>query len=139
MKNITTSELRTRMQPLIEFVCEYTGTRPDLIFVKSRRPDIIMARQLVIYWLKRNTKLRYHHFEKIYNQTHGNLISGQKRINNLIDTEKELRQYIEDNEQVATDIINLSFYDRTTWEHQYNKLIESLEINAFHGCYSDNI
>jgi chromosomal replication initiator protein len=78
-------------------VCDYFGIPVDHINAKTRKREIVQARQLAMYFSKKHTKsslatIGLH----CGNKDHATVLHACKTVSNLIDTDKQFRTYVND-------------------------------------------
>jgi len=73
-------------------VCNYFSIEPDALKSKSRKREIVQARQIAMYFAKKKTNYSLSQIGAIIgDRDHATVLYANKTINNLIDTDKELR------------------------------------------------
>ena len=78
-------------------VCDYFNLPVDIINSKTRKREIVQARQLAMYFSKKHTKsslatIGLH----CGNKDHATVLHACRTINNLVETDKQFRIYVED-------------------------------------------
>ncbi len=81
-------------------VCDYFDITLDMINSKTRKREIVQARQLAMFFSKRHTKsslatIGLH----CGNKDHATVLHACRTVNNLIDTDKQFRTYVEELEK----------------------------------------
>ncbi len=81
-------------------VCDYFNLPLDLINSKTRKREIVQARQLAMYFSKKHTKsslatIGLH----CGNKDHATVLHACRTVNNLVETDKQFRVYVEDLEK----------------------------------------
>ena len=74
---------------LIEIVCKKTGIDIKDLKGKSRKREIVEARQLAFYILKKNTRLPFAVIGGMLNRDHTTVIHSIKVVTALKETDKE--------------------------------------------------
>jgi len=89
-----------KYEEIINIVCLYYNLKPGQIKAKIRKREIVQARQMCMFFAKKyfKTTITWKALSKPFAFNHANSIHGIKTINNLIDTNKYIRQ----------DVYNLS-------------------------------
>ena len=86
-----------------KIVCDYFEIQVELMKSKTRKREIVQARQLAMYFSKILTKSS---LAKIGlhcgNKDHATVLHACKTINNLIETDKQFRGYVNDLEKKLT-------------------------------------
>ncbi len=78
-------------------VCDYFSLPIDMINSKTRKREIVQARQLAMYFSKKHTKsslatIGLH----CGNKDHATVLHACRTVNNLIETDKQFRTYVEE-------------------------------------------
>ena len=78
-------------------VCDYFSMPLDLINSKTRKREIVQARQLAMFFSKKHTKsslatIGLH----CGNKDHATVLHACRTVNNLLETDKQFRVYVED-------------------------------------------
>jgi chromosomal replication initiator protein len=78
-------------------VCDYFNLAVDIINSKTRKREIVQARQLAMYFSKKHTKsslatIGLH----CGNKDHATVLHACRTINNLVETDKQFRTYVEE-------------------------------------------
>ena len=78
-------------------VCDYFNLPLEVINSKTRKREIVQARQLAMYFSKKHTKnslstIGLH----CGNKDHATVLHAVKTVNNLIDTDKQFRVYVDE-------------------------------------------
>ncbi len=82
-------------------VCDYFNIPHDKINSKTRKREIVQARQLAMYFSKNFTKTSLAAIgSKCGNKDHATVLHACKTIKNLTETDKEFRRYVEDLENI---------------------------------------
>jgi chromosomal replication initiator protein len=83
-----------------KMVCDYFSLSFELINSKTRKREIVQARQLAMYFAKKHTKsslatIGLH----CGNKDHATVLHACRTVVNLIETDKQFRSYVEDLEK----------------------------------------
>ncbi len=83
-----------------KIVCDYFGMPVDQINAKTRKREIVQARQLAMYFSKKHTKsslatIGLH----CGNKDHATVLHACKTVSNLMDTDKQFRSYVSEIEK----------------------------------------
>lgn len=78
-------------------VCDYFGIPIDIINSKTRKREIVQARQLAMFFSKKHTKsslatIGLH----CGNKDHATVLHACRTVNNLVETDKRFRVYVEE-------------------------------------------
>jgi hypothetical protein len=82
------------IEKIESIVCFYCGVLPDLIHAKDRHDEFKDTRQIIMYFARNNAKMTLTAIGRYFDQKHPNVISGIKRVNDLIDTDARYRERI---------------------------------------------
>ncbi len=78
-------------------VCDYFNITLDLINSKTRKREIVQARQLAMFFSKKHTKASLATIGlHCGNKDHATVLHACRTVNNLIDNDKQFRIYVED-------------------------------------------
>ena len=81
-------------------VCDYFNLSPEMIHTKTRKREIVQARQIAMFFSKNLTKSSLATIgAKIGGKDHATVLHACKTVNNLSDTEKRFRFQIEEIEK----------------------------------------
>ena len=81
-------------------VCDYFNLQSDAITSKTRKREIVQARQIAMYFAKHMTKLSLATIgSQIGGKDHATVLHACKTVNNLIDTDRTFKGYIEEIEK----------------------------------------
>jgi len=80
-----------------KIVCDYFNLPLDLINSKTRKREIVQARQLAMYFSKKHTKASLATIGlHCGNKDHATVLHACRTVNNLIETDKQFRTYVEE-------------------------------------------
>ncbi|HCT31276.1 MAG TPA: chromosomal replication initiator protein DnaA [Bacteroidales bacterium] len=83
-----------------KIVCEYFGLPSDVLQTKTRKREIVQARQIAMYFSKSMTKSSLSTIGSIIGgKDHATVLHACKTVNNLKDTDKRFKSQIEDIER----------------------------------------
>ncbi len=78
-------------------VCEYFGLPSDVLNAKTRKREIVQARQIAMYFSKNLTKASLSTIGSVIgNKDHATVLHACKTVNNLMETDRRFRAQIED-------------------------------------------
>lgn len=81
-------------------VCDYFNMPPETINSKTRKREIVQARQIAMFFAKNLTKSSLATIgSQIGGKDHATVLHAYKTVNNLMDTDKRFRQYIDEIEK----------------------------------------
>ena len=81
-------------------VCDYFNLNTDAITSKTRKREIVQARQIAMYFAKNMTKLSLATIgAQIGGKDHATVLHACKTVNNLIDTDRQFKGYIDEIEK----------------------------------------
>jgi len=76
---------------IIKVVFDYFGISPFYQMTKTRKREIVIARQVSMYYMKENTRLSLAHIGAYFLRDHATVLHACKTVNNLRDTDREFR------------------------------------------------
>jgi chromosomal replication initiator protein len=80
-----------------KIVCDYFGLPLESISSKTRKREIVQARQLAMYFSKKLTKASLATIgQHCGNKDHATVLHACRTVNNLMDTDKQFRNYVEE-------------------------------------------
>jgi chromosomal replication initiator protein len=78
-------------------VCDYFNLPVEVINSKTRKREIVQARQLAMYFSKKHTKNSLNTIGlHCGNKDHATVLHAVKTVNNLIETDKQFRVYVDE-------------------------------------------
>jgi chromosomal replication initiator protein len=78
-------------------VCDYFDIPIEIMKSKTRKREIVQCRQLAMYFSKQMTKNSLAMIGKhCGNKDHATVLHAVKTINNLMETDKQFRVYVDD-------------------------------------------
>lgn len=81
-------------------VCDYFGLPNDVLHTKTRKREIVQARQIAMFFSKNMTKSSLSTIGSLIGgKDHATVLHACKAVNNLIDTDKRFKSQIEDIER----------------------------------------
>ena len=81
-------------------VCIHTGIKSEKIHYKTRKEEIREARQLIHYFSAKYTKVALAKIGLwVGNKTHATVLHSIKKINDIIQTDKEFKQLVDNIEK----------------------------------------
>ncbi len=84
------------MNRLTEYVCTFYGVEPAMVRSKSRKREHSEPRQVCMMLIKRHKKITDSQVGDYYGKRdHASIIAAANRIEDLMETEKELKQIVE--------------------------------------------
>ncbi len=83
-----------------KIVCDYFNIPVDSLNSKTRKREIVQARQLAMYFSKKHTKSSLANIGlHCGNKDHATVLHACRTVNNLVETDKQFRTYVEDIEK----------------------------------------
>lgn len=102
-KLVKNSRRELSIEYISKVVCDYFNMSVDSLQTKTRKREIVQARQITMYFSKSLTKYSLASIgAQIGNKDHATVLHACKTVNNLKDTDKNFRQYMEDIEKKLT-------------------------------------
>ena len=107
LKEFVTKTKNTAREISIDYiqkvVCDYFDIPIELMKSKTRKREIVQARQLAMYFSKQLTKNSLANIGiHCGNKDHATVLHDCKKVNNLIDTDKQFKAYVNDIEKKLT-------------------------------------
>lgn len=80
-----------------KIVCDYFGLPLETINSRTRKRDVVQARQLAMYFSKKHTKSSLANIGlHCGNKDHATVLHACRTVNNLLETDKRFRTYVEE-------------------------------------------
>jgi len=99
-KLVKNSKRELSIEYISKVVCDYFNMPVDALQAKTRKREIVQARQIAMYFSKSLTKYSLASIgAQIGSKDHATVLHACKTVNNLIDTDKNFRQFVEDIEK----------------------------------------
>ncbi len=99
-KLVKNSKRELSIEYISKVVCDYFNMPVDVLQAKTRKREIVQARQIAMYFSKSLTKYSLASIgAQIGSKDHATVLHACKTVNNLKDTDKNFRQYVEDIEK----------------------------------------
>jgi chromosomal replication initiator protein len=76
---------------IISVVLRETGLTVEMVFSKSRKREIVMARQMIIYFLTINPNNVFSAIGGVFHKNHATVMHSRNTIENLIDIYPDLK------------------------------------------------
>lgn len=102
-KLVQNSRRELSIEYISKVVCDYFNMPVESIQTKTRKREIVQARQITMYFSKTLTKYSLASIgAQIGNKDHATVLHACKTVSNLKDTDKNFRQFMEDIEKKLT-------------------------------------
>lgn len=102
-KLVKNSRRELSIEYISKVVCDYFNMSVESLQTKTRKREIVQARQITMYFSKSLTKYSLASIgAQVGNKDHATVLHACKTVNNLKDTDKNFRQYVEDIEKKLT-------------------------------------
>lgn len=99
-KYVKSTNREISIEYIQKVVCEYFSLPLDVINSKTRKREIVQARQLAMFFSKRHTKSSLATIgQHCGNKDHATVLHAVKTVNNLVDTDKKFKTYVDDLEK----------------------------------------
>ena len=99
-KLVKNSKRELSIEYISKVVCDYFSMSVDTLQAKTRKREIVQARQIAMYFSKSLTKYSLARIgAQIGSKDHATVLHACKTVNNLKDTDKNFRQFVEDIEK----------------------------------------
>lgn len=113
-------------------VSQETKISRQLITKRTRKREIVQARQLVQYFLERYTKLSLPEIGKLTGGfDHSTILASKKNIKNLMDTDKHFREWVKEMDKYFQKKFKKKTKKRKeeTTQDLINEVKQGLDIN----------
>ena len=99
-KLVKNSKRELSIEYISKVVCDYFNMPVDALQTKTRKREIVQARQLTMYFSKTMTKYSLASIgAQIGNKDHATVLHACKTVNNLKETDKSFRHYVDEIEK----------------------------------------
>jgi chromosomal replication initiator protein len=99
-KLVKNSKRELSIEYISKVVCDYFSMPVDALQTKTRKREVVQARQIAMYFSKSLTKYSLASIgAQIGSKDHASVLHACKTVNNLKDTDKNFRQFVEDIEK----------------------------------------
>lgn len=99
-KLVKSSKRELSIDYISKVVCDYFNLSVDHLQTKTRKREIVQARQLAMYFSKNMTKSSLASIgSQIGNKDHATVLHACKTVNNLIETDKNFRNFVDEIEK----------------------------------------
>ncbi|MBT3384201.1 MAG: chromosomal replication initiator protein DnaA [Prolixibacteraceae bacterium] len=99
-KLVKNSKRELSIEYISKVVCDYFNMPVETLQAKTRKREIVQARQIAMYFSKSLTKYSLASIgAQIGSKDHATVLHACKTVNNLKDTDKNFRQFVEDIEK----------------------------------------
>ena len=99
-KLVKNSKRELSIEYISKVVCDYFDMTVEALQAKTRKREIVQARQIAMYFSKSLTKYSLASIgAQIGSKDHATVLHACKTVNNLKDTDKNFRQFVEDIEK----------------------------------------
>lgn len=99
-KLVKNSKRELSIEYISKVVCDYFNLPVDSLQAKTRKREIVQARQLTMYFSKSMTKFSLASIgAQVGNKDHATVLHACKTVNNLKETDKNFRIYVEEIEK----------------------------------------
>ncbi len=99
-KLVKNSKRELSIEYISKVVCDYFNMPVDALQAKTRKREVVQARQIAMYFSKSLTKYSLASIgAQIGSKDHATVLHACKTVNNLKDTDKNFRQFVEDIEK----------------------------------------
>ncbi len=99
-KLVKNSKRELSIEYISKVVCDYFSMSVDALQTKTRKREVVQARQIAMYFSKSLTKFSLASIgAQIGSKDHATVLHACKTVLNLKDTDKNFRQYVEDIEK----------------------------------------
>lgn len=98
INKISNNQKKTiNISSIMEVVCEYFGVHKEQLLSKTRKREIALPRQLVMYFAKELTSATYARIgDEMGGKDHTTVMHAHKTVTNQAKVDKEMKKYIKD-------------------------------------------
>lgn len=86
---ITSVRFSITPEMIVDRICDHLFMSKEKIYSKSRKHEIVFARHLVYFFVRRLTQMSLTETGMIFMQDHATVLNGVKRINERLQTDKK--------------------------------------------------
>ncbi|MDP4206072.1 MAG: chromosomal replication initiator protein DnaA [Bacteroidota bacterium] len=99
-KLVKSSQRELSVDFIVKVVCDYFNVKPDSLYAKTRKREIVQARHIAMYFSKSMTKASLASIgAQIGKKDHATVLHACKTVGNLKETDRSFHQYLEDIEK----------------------------------------
>lgn len=96
-KFVKSTSREVSMDAIQKIVCDFFNIPVEMINSKTRKREIVQARQLAMYFAKKHTKASLASIGlHCGNKDHATVLHACRTVNNLVETDKQFRVYVEE-------------------------------------------
>lgn len=100
-QNIRFEKKKITVQKIQETVCDYYNIKKDLIQTSSRKREIVQARQITMFFIKKHTELSLSQIGiQVGNRNHATVLHSCNTVKDLVEVDKSFRSDIEEIEHL---------------------------------------
>lgn len=100
-QSIKFEKKKITIQSIQETISDFYDVRKDLIQSKSRKREIVQARQVIMYFMKKHTELSLSQIGvQVGNRTHATVVHACNTVKNYVEVDKGFRSDIEEIERL---------------------------------------
>ena len=103
VSKLTTDKKPITLEDIIEIVCMQYNVKTNLLEAKTRKKEIAFARQMVMFLARKHTNLSLQVIADRFNRIHATVIHACTSIQNIIDTNKKIKEEYEIIEAIIKD------------------------------------
>ena len=103
-KIVTEPKIEITIPKIQNTVCQYFGISEDMFMSKTRKREIVQARQIAMYLSRNMTKTSLASIgEALGGKDHATVLHACNTVNDLIDTDRNFRSYLHDIEKMLNN------------------------------------
>jgi len=103
---------------LLSKLCPYYMVKPEQVFIKSRKREIVYTRRVIYYFLYEYNNIVSRRLAAHFHQDHATVFTSIKEFSNQYDTDKNFKQFIDTiKEEYFAEFGNTKIYKK-----EYNEL-----------------
>lgn len=94
-----------------DVICAEWGIPPARLYEKTRLRQVVEPRQLMFFWMAKNTKETLESIGAVYKKDHATVLHGKRAVENLIETNAEYREKFDNCMQQIEEVL----YNKTEY------------------------
>jgi len=84
------------IEQIIEIVADFFHLQAKVLKMKSRKREVVTARQLAMFFAKKYTKKSLTEIGLAFSKDHSTVVHSIKTVKNLYETDREFKNYLDD-------------------------------------------
>lgn len=88
------------LEQIMNVIVDYFNISEKAIKAKTRKREVVQARHLAMHFAKKYTKMSLSSIGVEFNRDHSTVVHANKTVQDLLETDKDFKQYYEDIERI---------------------------------------